>query len=47
MIRKLSDGDLVESYMTAQKVDKIDKDFIELLREELINRSLIFNFRDY
>lgn len=45
MIKKLSDKDLIEIYMAALKVDKIGKDFIELLREELMNRSLFFNFK--
>ena len=47
MIKKLSDKDLVEIYIAALKVDKIAKDFIELLRKELMNRSLFFNFGDY
>ena len=47
MIKKLSDEDLVDIYIAALKVDKITKDFIELLRKELINRSLFFNFWDY
>ena len=47
MIKKLSDKDLVDIYIAALKVDKITKDFIELLRKELINRSLFFNFGDY
>ena len=47
MIKKLSDKDLIEIYMTALMVDNIAKDFIELLREELIKRSLSSNFGDY
>lgn len=47
MIKKISDKDLVETYRAAVKVDKIAKDFIEILREELINRSIFFNLGDY
>ena len=47
MMKKLSDKDLIETYMTALMVDNIAKDFIVLLREELIKRSLPSNFGDY
>ena len=45
MMKKLSDKDLIETYITALMVDKIAKDFIVLLREELIKRSLFSNFK--
>ena len=41
MIKKLNDKDLIETYTAALKIDKMAKDFIELLREELMNRSLL------
>ena len=40
-IKKLNDKDLIETYTAALKIDKMAKDFIELLREELMNRSLL------
>ena len=43
-MKKLSNKELIETYMVALKVDNIAKDFIDLLREELIKRSLFFNF---
>ncbi|WP_375141718.1 sporulation histidine kinase inhibitor Sda [Bacillus sp. EB600] len=33
MIKKLSDIDLIESYTVALKIDKMSKDFVDLLRE--------------
>ena len=46
MMKKLSDKNLIETYMAALIVDNIAKDFIELLREELIKRNLLSNFGD-
>ncbi|MCQ6275339.1 sporulation histidine kinase inhibitor Sda [Bacillus sp. V3B] len=46
-MKKLSDKDLIETYKAALIVENMAKDFIELLREELIKRSLFSNFGDY
>jgi Sporulation inhibitor A len=44
MIKKISDKDLIESYKAALKVDRMAKDFVDLLRKELMNRSLFTKF---
>ncbi|MCQ6281590.1 sporulation histidine kinase inhibitor Sda [Bacillus sp. EB600] len=43
-MKKLSDKELIEAYMVALKIDNIAKEFINLLKEELMNRSLFFKF---
>lgn len=42
MIKKLSDQDLIESYRIALNVDTMAEDFVNRLREELMNRCLLF-----
>lgn len=43
-MKKLSDKELIEVYKAALKIDHIAKEFIDLLKEELMKRSLFFKF---